>query len=48
MHVFWCEQFRLAMQTTQMACRQCQLLTGLALFTPASVWAFKQRESDDK
>jgi hypothetical protein len=48
MQFFWYEQYRLAVQTTQLACLQCQLLTGLTLFSPLAIWPSKQRKTDEQ
>ena len=44
MNVFWLEPMRLAVQSTHLACRQCQLMAQLALYLPWRLWAPTRRE----
>jgi hypothetical protein len=48
MGVFWLEQVRLNLQTVQLACRQCQLVSALALLGPWRLWLATEGRDDDQ
>jgi hypothetical protein len=48
MGVFWLEQVRLNLQTAQLSCRQCQLVSTLALLGPWRLWLATEGRDDDQ
>jgi hypothetical protein len=48
MPILWFEPLRLAMQSSRLACRQCQLLTALAMQLPWALWAPLKGPTDER
>ena len=45
--IFWLEQFRLAVQTAELACNHCKLLSRYALVGARELMPQQQEKSDE-